>query len=91
MINELLGDNLSTEIRDGKGRHYRKLKIRRKSENLAEVTFRDCDGSRFEFTVCLGEGMASLNRPFLEGSDYEEILLKHLWQCVEEMSGRRIS
>jgi len=85
MLDELLGNNLSVEMRDGKGRYYRKMIIRRTSENFAEVTFRDCDGSRFAFVVCLGNGMASLTRPFLEGSAYEGILLRQLWACFEEM------
>lgn len=86
MLDELLGNNLSVEIRDGNGRYYRKMIIRRTSENFAEVTFRDCDGSRFAFVVCLGNGMASLTRPFLEGSTYERVLLMQLWSCVIDMS-----
>jgi hypothetical protein len=91
IIDELLKNSLSAEISDGKGRFYRKMIIRRTSEGSAVVIFRDSDGSRFEFSVRLSDGMASLIRPFLQGSIYEEILLKQLWQCVEKMSGQRIA
>ena len=84
-IDLLLGTESSINLSERVGRRVRKLQVRRIGKSLVEVSFRDFDGSKFKFTVDPQNGAHTLVVPFLQGSVYEELMLRELWKTAMEM------
>lgn len=84
-IDLLLGGSKVTEVKATFGKRFMSLRTRRSGDAEVKFHIRDFDGSEFTLMLSLETGNIDLSRPYMKGSDYEEVLVQQLWRTVSRL------